>query len=98
MLDIARWAEKNGIKLEHLSTKTPITLDMIQRCAEDEGVKFESGDVMIIRTGFTEAVYGMPEDQYKEYKPMLGAIGVDPTPELMRWIWESGIPAVASDA
>ncbi|KLT39259.1 hypothetical protein CC85DRAFT_288744 [Cutaneotrichosporon oleaginosum] len=98
LLDIARWADKHGVKLDHLSTNTPITLDMIQKCAAETGVTFESGDVLIIRTGFTEAVYNLPEDKYKDYDPMKGAIGVEPSPELMRWVWETGIPAVASDA
>ncbi|BEJ10019.1 hypothetical protein CcaverHIS641_0700540 [Cutaneotrichosporon cavernicola] len=98
LIDIARWAEKNGVKLDQLSANTPISLDMIQKCADEHGIKFESGDVLIVRTGYTEAVYNMPEDKYKEYNPMMGAIGVDPSPELMRWIWETGIPAVASDA
>lgn len=71
---------------------------MIQACIKDSNIKVLPGDVLIVRSGFTEAVKNMDAEKKKTYDPMHGAIGVDPSEEFMRWVWESGIAAVAGDA
>lgn len=77
---------------------------MLKGCVADHGIKFEKGDVLIVRTGFTEAIAGLNEEQAKKVADDLhngtgaGFVGVDSTEEVMRWHWENGIAAVAGDA
>lgn len=105
MLDIPRWLEKNGKPaLKALSNQTPVTLDMLKQCSADHGIKYEKGDVLIVRTGFTEALCQLNPEQEKQASADLhsgktsGFVGVDSSEEVMRWHWENGIAAVAGDA
>jgi hypothetical protein len=65
---------------------------------EAEGVRFEPGDICIVRTGLTETFLALSEDEYVEMlsKPRESA-GVQQGEDMYRWHWEKGIAAVASD-
>lgn len=98
LVDVEKHVRNKGGKLSQLDTSTPITLAQILACIADSNITINAGDVLIVRSGYTEAVRAMDAETKKTYDPMHGAIGVEPSEELMRWVWESGIAAVAGDA
>ncbi|KAJ8114129.1 hypothetical protein OPT61_g3909 [Boeremia exigua] len=63
------------------------------------GVQARDGDLLLVRTGFTEQYAKLGEQERKELagKPPAFA-GVESSKETLRWIWESGFVAVAGDA
>ncbi|TXT11188.1 hypothetical protein VHUM_01939 [Vanrija humicola] len=99
LLDIPRYVARHNLPpLEPLSARTPITLAHLQGAAADQGVEFAEGDVLIVRTGFTEALKALTPEQREKFDFMDGIIGVESTEEVARWHWDTGFAAVATDA
>ena len=63
---------------------------------EETGVQPRDGDLLLVRTGFTEQYGQLSERERKDLanKPPTFA-GVESNKETLRWIWESGFVAVA---
>lgn len=98
LLDIPRWLAKKGLPpLKPLTVDTPITLEMLKGCAADQGVKFAPGDVLVVRSGWTEAFIALEGEARKKYDPIENAGGVFASEEVMQWHWENGFAAVAGD-
>jgi hypothetical protein len=100
LLDIPLYLERNGLPpISHFDQTTPITLNMLRGCAEDAGVKFQPGDVLLVRTGWTEAYLALsPEERRKlPERKVRASCGVSQTEDVLRWHWDNGIAAVASD-
>lgn len=80
-------------------TNQHIPLKQLLEIAREEGVTLRKGDILLIRTGWTDAYYKLSEEE----KDKLGgrddraSIGVEATEESIRWHWEQGFAAVASD-
>lgn len=69
----------------------------IEEIARDQGVTFKQGDVILIRTGYTDvAGTARPEEQEKLINKQMSA-GVEGTMEAVRWFWNIHCSAVASD-
>ena len=60
------------------------------------GVEARNGDLLLVRTGFTEQYGTLGEAERKDLasKPPRFA-GVESSKETLKWIWESGFVAVA---
>ncbi|OCF77487.1 hypothetical protein I204_01475 [Kwoniella mangroviensis CBS 8886] len=90
---------RNGI---HNYAKRPITsrahlLDIVAYRAR-RGLP-PIGDILIVRTGFTEALFELSDEEQAQLpnRKVRGYCGVDQSEEVLRWHWENGIAAVASD-
>lgn len=74
-----------------------ITVDDIETIAKKQNVEFRHGDVLIVRTGMTEALEApTPNDFAKMMRFQMA--GVDGTKETAKWIWNKHFSAVAGDA
>jgi hypothetical protein len=100
LLDVAGYLERNGLQpLSCFDLSTPITLDLLKATANDEAVTFQSGDICVVRTGWTEAFLSLSDEQREAMRgSWKGTVGVDQDEDVLRWHWENGIAAVASDA
>lgn len=90
------YAEARNIKYSPFSAHV-ITISTIVEIAKLQGIEFRAGDVLIIRTGLTEASEGTSE---KEQATLLGthkSVGVKSTMEAVRWMWDTDFGAVACD-
>ena len=65
-----------------------------------ENVTLRKGDILFIRTGMMPEWETFTEQQKKEYAAQEEAehAGVEASIELLEWLWDSGITAVAGDA
>ena len=99
LLDYACWASKNSVPLEPLSS-TAIPFAHLQRVVADQKVTFRSGDILFIRSGFTAAYNALspPEKMALSKRPRADFMGVEPTEEILQWLWEMQFAAVAGDA
>lgn len=68
---------------------------MLKGCAEDEGITFEDGDILLVHTGWTKAFMALSEEQ--QLASPIESTGVQRGDDVLRWHWESGFAAVASD-
>jgi hypothetical protein len=72
---------------------------MLQGCADEAGIEFQPGDILLVRIGWTEAFEGLSRKERDEipYREVRGFGGVDASEESMRWHWDKGIAAVVTD-
>ncbi|KAI8149020.1 hypothetical protein BJV82DRAFT_505496 [Fennellomyces sp. T-0311] len=98
LLDYGRWAEKQGKTVNPL-TRHEYTVDELEQVAKDQGVTFEEGDILLVRTGWM-ATYEKEGYRLPELMDLSSpqCIGIKACQETYRWIWNHRFAAVASDA
>ncbi|BAE57051.1 unnamed protein product [Aspergillus oryzae RIB40] len=105
LVDWYKWAQRNGRVVDAMTAHSvPFTelLEVIQ----DQGLSsddFRAGDIILFRFGYISQYENMPEEKrarldevYKRQKPE--NIGIEPSEELLRFLWEKRIAAVAADS
>lgn len=100
LLDIPLYLSEHSLPpVSPLTTDTPISAETLQAAADWFGVDIKPGDVLLVRTGFTEAFEGMSDKDREQYKDSQGraSCGVSPDEPSLRWHWEQGIAAVGTD-
>ncbi|WP_166652278.1 cyclase family protein, partial [Burkholderia pseudomallei] len=63
----------------------------------DHGIEIESGDMLVLRTGYAEAVVGMNGKPDADVLHQYGAALDGTDAELLQWITDSGIAAICAD-
>lgn len=81
-------------------SSTGIPLSHLQRVVTDQNVSFRRGDILFIRSGFTAAYNALspPEQLALSKRPSADFAGVEPTEEVLHWLWDCQFAAVAGDA
>lgn len=97
LIDYKRYADENGIKYSPFESHR-ISVEDIEKIAKKQGVEFKFGDVIIIRSGFTEALTGISGEEQQKALGTHRACGVDGTIETAKWHWNKHFSAVAGDA
>lgn len=89
LLDVYSWAQKNGKTYDPLTSHT-ITLSDLKEVAESEGVKFEVGDILLVRNGYTARYHELEKENPQRLleagveTPNLA--GVEPCEEMKTWL------------
>lgn len=96
ILDYPRYLKKQGKDAINALSSHAITAQELKDMLAQTGVEARAGDLLLVRTGFTEQYGKLSEQERKELanKPPAFA-GVESTKDALRWIWESGFVAVA---
>jgi len=97
LIDYKRYADENGIQYSPF-TDHRISIDTIEKIAKQQGVEFKTGDVLIIRSGFTEGLTGISGEEQAEKMGSHKTCGVEGTTESAKWHWNKHFAAVAGDA
>jgi kynurenine formamidase len=96
LVDYVRYAEKKQISYDPLGSHA-ISLREIQDIIAEEHLDIRQGDVLIVRCGLSKYVrQAGPEDRSPFDSKV--HVGVDPNPELLEWLWNQNVAAVAGDA
>jgi len=101
LLDYKAWAEKQG-NAEYVGTGTTIrvTAEELQQVADSQGVKFQIGDILLIRFGWTKGYLKtgtIQKQAWTQKAKALELIGLDNTEISLEWLWDNHFAAVASD-
>lgn len=91
-----RYAANKNIRYDPLNNYA-ITLQQIREMLQEQETLLRPADILLIRTGLSKWIRASSPDlegPFAENKH----IGVDPTPELLAWIWDSRLAAVGGDA
>ncbi len=97
LIDFKRWIEETKGQSYHTLDGHRITVQEIEEIAKVQGVEFKPGDILLVRTGYTELLEApTPEDFAKFAAQTLS--GVHGSEETARWVWNKRISAVAGDA
>jgi kynurenine formamidase len=98
LLDWRSWAIKRGVVPSPFSTHR-IPLSDLKAVAKEQGVQFVPGDILIIRSGWTEE-YMKLDDEGKiqlAKREDRSFIGVEDSCEMIEWHWDMQFSAVAGD-
>lgn len=98
LLDFRAWADQQGREFKCFDSDT-ISTEELEKVAEWEGVELRLGDVIIVRTGFTEELTDAGSGEAQE--KLLGThrtCGVYGSKETAKWFWNKHPSAVAGDA
>jgi len=95
-IDYKLYADENGISFNPFNDDK-ITVEDIEKIAKKQGVEFKQGDVIIIRSGFTEDLTGVSAEKQGELMGSHRTCGVTGTPETAKWFWNKHFAAVAGD-
>lgn len=100
LIDYATWAAKKGIAYTTFSTHQ-VKLSDILEIARECNITFQKGDVLFVRVGVTrEWETIMTDEQKRAYSDNKAPehAGVEASTEVLRWLWDTGISAIAGDA
>ena len=97
LLDYVKYAERKGIKYSPMSDHA-ITITELEEIAQESGVEFLPGDILLIRVGWTKWYdeHG-PEDRSKFVTNAYAWSGLKGCEETLEWLWDKHFAAVASD-
>jgi kynurenine formamidase len=95
-IDFKLYADENGIKFNPFNDDK-ITVQDIEKIAKKQGVTFKPGDVIIIRSGFTEGLSGVSGEKQAELMGSHRTCGVTGNVETAKWFWNKHFAAVAGD-
>jgi kynurenine formamidase len=101
LLDIARHLAASGRPLDY-TTNALITKDMLSACADAQRVTIQTGDILIIRTGWlnwylNEATAEQKQAMAGDPMTNLKFPGIGPDEEMAAYLWDLHIAAVAAD-
>ncbi|RAL09061.1 uncharacterized protein BO97DRAFT_427733 [Aspergillus homomorphus CBS 101889] len=100
LIDYATWAEKRGIQYSTFSNHQVKLRDILQ-IANECDIVFHRGDILFVRIGVTrEWDTVMTRAQKQQYADDANPqhAGVEATVDVLRWLWDTGFAAIASDA
>ena len=95
LLDLPRFFERNGREYDPTHT---IVVDarMLDDLAESQGVTWNGGDMLLLRTGWAEQYLAKTPEQRLE-TPWRRSPGLAQREEILRWLWDHEIALVAAD-
>lgn len=97
LIDWKRYHEETTGTPFHPLDGYRITTEDLEKAAEFQGVEFKPGDILLVRTGYTEILEApTPGDMAKFQTATLA--GVHGTVDTARWFWNHRFAAVAGDA
>ncbi len=79
------------------STSTPITVDDLDATLMAEGVTVQTGDILLLRTGWTAWYRSLDRAERDALPEQLRAPGLRPGQDMLRWLWNHHIAALGAD-
>lgn len=98
LLDYKCWADKRGIRFSPVS-RHEITIDVLEQIAQEKGIHFRTGDILLVRTGFTVWHNAASDSEIQKHiRNGPGTyVGVEANEASARWLWNHHFAMVASD-
>lgn len=97
LIDWKRYHEETTGQPFHPLDGYRITPDDVEKAARHQGVEFRPGDILIIRTGYTEVLEAPTPETFAKFAAATLS-GLHGSVETARWIWNRRFSAVAGDA
>jgi kynurenine formamidase len=96
VLDLARALPASGREYRP-DMATAFSPDDLETARAAAGVEFSPGCVVLLHTGFLDWYLSLPHADRVKWAGKLRAPGVEHTEEMARYLWDSGMMAIASD-
>ncbi|KAH8602209.1 hypothetical protein B0O99DRAFT_707879 [Bisporella sp. PMI_857] len=101
LVDYGHWAASQSPPISYSCFSThSIPLSTIKTILNEQNVTSRKGDILFVRTGLMPEWETFSEKQKVDYaaQAVPEHAGVEASIELLEWLWDSGISAVAGDA
>lgn len=96
LLDYKAFADARGITYSPFESHA-ITVQDLEAVAHHQGTVFCPGDVLMVRTGFSEEIALLDEEKQEQILHHHHVCGIAGTEETARWVWNHRFAAVAAD-
>lgn len=96
LIDFKKYVEDEGRAFDPFMDDK-ITIADIEAVAQKQGVAFRPGDVIIIRSGYTEGLTGISGEEQLKLMGSHKSCGVTGSPDAAKWFWNQRFAAVAGD-
>jgi hypothetical protein len=96
LLDYKAYALAKGIEYSCFDAHA-ITVKDLEDVAEYQSTELKFGDILIVRTGYTDAMGSMTAEEQEQSQSSHKCVGVAGNRETARWIWNHHFSAVACD-
>lgn len=96
LIDYKGYAATEGIEYSPFEAHK-IRISDIETIAERQGVTFREGDVIMIRSGYTEALSGASDEEQQKMIGTHRSVGVEDSIDAVKWFWNKHFSAVAGD-
>lgn len=96
LLDYKAFADSFEVEV-NLFDNHQIKIEDLEKIAEYQGVELKYGDILIVRSGFTEALGAMTGEEQVQVLSSYRTCGVEGTEKAAKWIWNKHFSAVAGD-
>jgi kynurenine formamidase len=97
LADVARYYDRVG-KTINFTKSESIPLDDVKAALEDEGVELQTGDLLLIRIGWTKFYLSASDEIKEELAKETVVPGIEGSERTARWLWDNHLAAVASDS
>ena len=85
------------MKYDPFSNHT-IKIADLEAVAKEQGTAFKQGDILIVRSGFTEALSEMNGEEQEQAMGTHQTCGVEGSVAMAKWVWNHHFASVAGDA
>lgn len=96
LLDAQTYFSERGSPL-HWRTPYRISVEDVQHILQSQGVAPEPGDIVLLRTGWTQGYESASARDRQEVVRDATSPGLEGSPEMLELLWDWGVSAVASD-
>lgn len=97
LADIGRYHERHGRTLD-FTTNDMVPFEELQETLAEQKTQIRPGDVLLVRIGWTKAYLAMTPEQKSDLATKTRCPGIEGTPRVAKWLWDSRIAAAASDS
>ncbi len=98
LIDFQRFAAAQGIAYCP-GERYAISAEQLQAAADWQGLRFQTGDILLLRTGWIEWYDGLNGEQRRQIAQpgALQIAGLDQNEESLRFLWDNHFAAIGSD-
>ena len=97
LIDVERFLARRGEHLNYDSGE-PISVDLVDQIAVDQGVTFRSGDILLLRTGWMKHYFqSMTAEERHSFPQRMCSPGLKQGHDTLAWIWDHQFSVCASD-
>ncbi len=96
LVDLERYLSATGRRLNY-SVGDPIHVELVDQAAAAQGVKFRSGDVLLLRTGWLKYYFGMSLEERTAFPKSMRSPWLVQSYETLAWIWDHQFSVCACD-
>jgi hypothetical protein len=100
LIDYVAYAQRHGITYRP-TERHEISIENLERAADEQGLRFGQGDVLIVRSGLVRWLKehsGSQEPTRWAHDKNKCSVGVAASEDTVEWIWNQHFAAVAGDA